>query len=58
MPQLGKKKSGRQAIAVGSPPFVGFPVKQRFARRVRCFLKLKLALNALGAYIPHSFYNE
>jgi len=58
MTQLGKKKSGRQAIAVGSPPFVGFPVKQWFGGSVRCFFKLKLALNASGAYIPHSFYNE
>jgi len=58
MPQLGKKKSGRQAIAAGSLPFVSFPVKQRFGGSVRCFLKLKLALNASGAYILHSFYNE
>jgi len=58
MTQLGKKKTGRQAIADGSLPFVSFPVKQRFGWRVRCFLKLKLALVPSGAYIPHSFYNE
>jgi hypothetical protein len=58
MIQLGKNKTGRQAIADGCPLFVSFPVKQRFGWRVLCFFKLKLALNPTGAYIPHSFYNE
>jgi hypothetical protein len=58
MVQLGKKISRRQAIAASAKLFISFPVKHQFTWRVRCFLKLKLALNPAGAYIPHSFYNE